>query len=118
MPSNLHIGKRGEAYAFDYLVQCNHLVLERNWRFSKSEIDIIYKEDDILVFVEVKTRSYTYFGKPEESVGEKKQKLMIDAAFQYMKTANHDWEVRFDIISIVLKGKDDFKLEHFKDVFF
>ncbi|KXK37749.1 MAG: YraN family protein [Saprospiraceae bacterium] len=112
------IGKRGEDHAVAFLQEAGYDILERNWRFSKAEIDIIAKDGDILVFVEVKTKSYTYFGAPEESVSAHKEALMIDAAGQYMESINHEWEIRFDIISIVLNKDDQFEITHYKDAFY
>lgn len=105
--------------AVNHLVSAGYDIIERNWRFSRAEIDIIAKYDDVLIFVEVKTRSYTYFGKPEDSVDEKKEALIMDAAQRYMEQVQHDWEIRFDIISILLdKDMNISKLEHFEDAFY
>ncbi len=119
MSDHLDIGKKGEDIAAEYLVEKGYAVLERNWRFKKAEIDIIAKENDgTLVFVEVKTRSYTYFGEPEAFVDDKKKSLMLDAASEYMRRIDYDWAIRFDIIGIVLeKGKKP-RISHFEDAFF
>ena len=119
MISNTQIGTIGEKIACEYLVQNAFIILENNWRYKKAEIDIIAKQDDILVFVEVKTRSSTFFGKPEEAITEKKEALIIDAAQRYMESINHHWEIRFDIISIILdKNYQSLEINHFKDAFF
>lgn len=112
------IGDKGEAIAVDFLDRKGYQILETNWRFSRAEIDIIAFDGEILVFVEVKTRSYDYYGKPEEFVTLKKEKLMADAATVYMDKINHDWEIRFDIISILLPKNKTPIIEHFKDAFF
>jgi putative endonuclease len=117
MSTNLELGNRGEALAEDCLVENGYQILERNWRFSRAEVDIIAKDGEVLVFVEVKTRSSDIFGKPEESVSPKKEALIKDAAAVYMEQINHQWEIRFDIISILIKG-DGHSMEHFKDAFF
>ncbi|MFZ1559672.1 MAG: YraN family protein, partial [Saprospiraceae bacterium] len=78
------IGNLGEEKATLFLQEIGYKILERNWRFSKAEIDIIAKDGDVLVFVEVKSKSYTFFGAPEESVSAYKENLIIDAAHQYM----------------------------------
>ena len=118
MASHLALGKLGEELAFQFLIQNNYEILERNWRFSRAEIDLIAKIDDALVFVEVKTRSSIQYSKPEESVGQKKQNLMIDAAFVYMEEQGYDWEIRFDIVSIFKPAYGKPRIQHFKDVFF
>lgn len=112
------LGHKGEDFASKYLRKNGYQILERNWRFSKAEIDIIVKIMDVLVFVEVKTKSYTFYGEPEESVDDKKQALMIDAANQYMQSIGHEWEIRFDIISLVSRKDGKFDLKHFEDAFF
>ena len=80
--------------------------------------DKIAKDADILVFVEVKTRSYNYFGEPEDFINERKEHLLSDAASQYMTLIHHDWEIRFDIISILRIKDQPLKITHFKDAWF
>jgi len=112
------IGNLGEEKATLFLQEIGYQILERNWRFSKAEIDIIAKDGEVLVFVEVKAKSYTYFGAPEESVSAYKENLIIDAAHQYMLKIGHDWEIRFDIISIVFDKNKNASITHYKDAFF
>ena len=81
-------------------------------------MDIIAKDGPILVFVEVKTRSYDYFGKPESFVSKRKKTLMIDAAAAYMRAINHTWEIRFDIIGILMPRRESIEINHFEDAFF
>lgn len=118
MSKNNETGAKGEQIATDFLSAKNYKILERNWRFSRAEIDIIAMHGDILVFVEVKTRSYTFFGEPEAFVTEKKEQLMIDAAHVYMSHIHHDWEIRFDIVGIVLPEIGNPSIKHFEDAFF
>ncbi len=119
MSDNLRLGKIGEDIAGRFLLDNGYEILERNWRFKRAEIDIIAKDTDgILVFVEVKTRSYDYFGEPASFVDEKKQKIMADAASQYMQRIGYEWAVRFDIIGIIVKGEEKIEISHYKDAFF
>lgn len=118
MADHIKTGQQGEEIAANYLQSIGYQVLETNWRFSRAEVDIIAKDGEILVFVEVKTRSSDYFGHPEESIDERKIALLSDAASVYMERIHHEWEIRFDIISIIFHTKDDFRLKHFKDSFF
>jgi len=110
-------GKKGEKLAAELLISKGYQVLETNWRFSRAEIDIIAKKEEILVFVEVKTRSSDYFGQPEEFIDSKKEKLIADAASEYMKQVGHEWECRFDFISIILTGPS-YRIKHIEDAFF
>ena len=118
MTPNQKIGKRGEVLAVRYLEEQGYQILETNWRFSRAEIDIISKEGDILVFVEVKTRSSDLFGAPELGLTAKQEIQIADAAAAYMRAVQHEWEIRFDIISIILENENQFQLQHFKDAFF
>ncbi len=118
MAKHLETGRYGEALAVAFLKKKGFRILETNWRFSKAEIDIIAKEKEVLVFVEVKTRSSDFFGKPEDFITKRKEQLIADAASIYMKKIGHDWEIRFDIISILLKNQKDYSIEHFEDAFF
>ena len=111
-------GRWGEDLAVDYLVRNGIEILQRNWRYKHTEIDIIGKEDGVLVFIEVKTRAYTTFGRPEEMVGERKRQLLIHAASIYSMKMEHDWEIRFDIIGIVGQPGRIEEIQHFKDAFY
>ena len=53
------------------------------------------------MFVEVESRSYTYFGQPEEAINADKEALIMDAAQRFMEKIEHEWEIRFDVISII-----------------
>ena len=117
--SNTEIGRIGEHYATEFLISHNYEILERNWRFKKAEIDIIALLNNCLIFIEVKAKTYTSYGQPEESISEKKEAMIMDAAQRYMESINYEWEVRFDIISIILsKSHKLIKIEHFQDAFF
>ncbi len=118
LAKHLETGKTGESIAEKFLKQKGYEILETNWRYSRAEVDIIAKDIDVLVFVEVKTRSYDYYGKPDAFVDEKKEQLMVDAASVYMEQIGHDWEIRFDVISILLKSEKDYQVQHFRDAFF
>ncbi|GJM36075.1 MAG: UPF0102 protein [Saprospiraceae bacterium] len=111
-------GHKGEALARKFLENKGYRVLETNWRYRRAEIDIIAKDGEILVFVEVKTRSSTAFGRPEEFVSTKKEQFMIDSASAYMEAIGHNWEIRFDIIAVLLPANAAPEVEHFKDAFF
>ena len=115
--TNKETGFKGEQIAKEYLISQQYTILEQNFRYSKSEIDLIAKEGEVLVFIEVKTRSYDYFGPPESFVSEYKEVLIHEAGSYYMEKINHDWEFRFDIIAILLDKDGSYKLEHYKDAF-
>lgn len=118
MAKHLETGKKGEALAVNFLQKIGFQILETNWRFRKLEVDIIAKDKDVLVFIEVKTRSTGFFGQPEEFVDPSKEKHLAKAASEYMALINHDWAIRFDVVAIILKNNTDWDLKHIKDAFF
>ncbi len=118
MAKHLEIGKKGEELAVDFLRTQGLQILERNWRFRKLEVDIIAKDKEVLVFVEVKTRSSKYFGEPEEFVDAKKEQFLSKAAVEYMALVKHDWAIRFDVVAILLKNNNQWGIKHIKDAFF
>ena len=111
------LGKRGELLAADFLRQNGYEILHTNWRFEKAELDIIARKDKIIVFAEVKTRSSDKYGNPEESVSESKQSHLHRAAEAFIEQNKITSEIRFDIISIILKNNSPL-IEHFEDAFF
>lgn len=116
MAEHIDKGIEGEDLATKYLVQNGYEVLEKNWRFGKEEIDIIARKDEILVVVEVKTRSGSFFGEPEEFVNRQKQRNLIKAVNNYIEKNNIDMEVRFDIIGVILTGKSH-RINHIEEAF-
>ncbi len=119
MNRNNEIGQKGESIAVRYLSDKGFQILERNWRFKKAEVDIIAKDtiQNVLLFIEVKTRTSASFGHPSCFVDEKKEVLLYDAATAYCEGIGHDWEIRFDIIGILYYG-DQYELNHIEDAFF
>ncbi len=111
-------GRAGEDLAVRHLENAGFTILERNWRCGKAEIDIIARDGEALVFVEVKTRSTDAFGAPESFLTPRQTQLISAAAAAYMEMIGHDWELRFDVISIILSDNDHFSLQHLRDAFF
>ncbi len=111
------LGKRGEEEAVTFLEKKGYLILETNYRFQKSEIDIIAKKNDLIIAVEVKTRSTAEFGDPQDAVNKKKIDLMVQALDYYLNKNEIDIELRFDIIAII-KNKLGTRIEHLEDAFY
>jgi len=118
MKEHIHTGESGERIAFNYLKKRAYIILERNWRYSRAEIDIIAEKEGFLVFIEVKTRTSTLFGKPEIFVNKRKKALIVDAANSYMYQQQYYGEFRFDIIAILMKNQTEYAIKHFEDAFF
>lgn len=91
--------------------------METNWRYKKLEIDIIALDNNIIVFVEVKTRGSDEYGEPETFVSLKKQRFIIEAANNYIIANNINYEARFDIVSILFKN-NQFVIKHLPDAFY
>lgn len=111
------LGEKGEQLAVDLLLEKGYDVLARNYRFDKAEVDIIARMDDILVAVEVKTRSTIDFGNPQEFVKPKQIQRLVKVVDEYVNSNALIVEVRFDIIAIVKTGSS-FKMEHLEDAFY
>ena len=117
MAQHNELGKKGEQLAVDFLLKKGFQILERNYRFQKAEVDIIAQLKDTLAIVEVKTRSTTDFGNPQDFVKPKQIQRLVKAVDEYVNANGLDVEVRFDIIAIVKENKQ-FKIEHLENAFY
>lgn len=117
MKKNHHIilGQEGEEVAAQFLVNKGYAVLYRQWKFKHKEIDIIAKQNDTIVIVEVKTRTQCYSA-PGEVVDLKKQQFLIEAAEYFMEQYPETLEIRFDVISII-KRNNRFEILHIENAF-
>jgi len=101
--SKISTGKDGEQIAVAYLKKQGYRIYETNFRCPLGEIDIIAREKDELVFIEVKTRKSRQLGYPEQAVGAAKQKKLSQLALWYLqKKKLTDTNARFDVIGITL----------------
>ncbi|WP_272150754.1 YraN family protein [Tenacibaculum aiptasiae] len=116
MAEHNELGKKGEELAIAYLQEKGYVILEKNYRFQKAEIDIIAKKAEVLIVVEVKTRSTSYFGSPQDFISSKKVKLLVAAADNYINEKDLNVELRFDVIALI-KEKEKFKMEHLENAF-
>lgn len=117
MAEHIELGKNGEDLAVDFLVKNGYQIIERNWRYQKAEIDIIAQKEDILAVIEVKTRSSSEFGNPQDFIYPKKIKLLVNAINEYVISKDLEVNVRFDIIAILKTGNET-HLEHLKDAYY
>lgn len=107
------IGNSAEEKAVQFLIAKNYQILHQNWRYKHAEIDIIAKDFETIVFVEVKYRKNSNFGFPESFVTKNKIKKMHQAAQAFIDEHNWEGELRFDIIAIEANN-----IEHFIDAFY
>lgn len=117
MNSSYHLGRLGESEAAQFLVKKNYTILEKNYRYGKAELDLIVRQNNVLVAVEIKTRSSRYFGAPASFLKSKQQQRIVQAIDHYIKQNNLDIEVRFDVISILKKGRN-FEIQHIENAFY
>lgn len=117
MAEHNDLGKIGEDLSVEFLQKNGYTILETNWTFQKAEIDIIAQKENVLVIVEVKTRSSIDFGSPQDFVKPAKIQLLVKAVNEYVISNDLDLEIRFDIIAVYKEGKE-FKIEHLEDAFY
>ena len=111
------IGRWGEEKAASYLQEHGYQILERNLRTPHGEIDLVASKDGLLVFVEVKTRSSTAYGYPEQAVTLRKQAHMLAAAETYFEIhpeSSETWQ--FDVIAIQRSPGQEPEIVHFENI--
>jgi archaeal holliday junction resolvase (hjc) len=107
------LGDFGEAEASNYLVKNGYTILDKNFRILQGEIDIIALQQNILCFIEVKTRKNTDFGLACEAVNYKKQQTIRFVASIYLNTHKIKYEeIRFDVIEIYTDTEEIIHLEN------
>lgn len=112
------LGDRGEDIAADFLQKDNYEIIERNYRFGHGEIDIVAKDNGILVFTEVKTRKNLEFGPPELAITKSKQRQIRKIAEAYLVEKNiTEMDCRIDVVAILLKKNLPPEINHIKNAF-
>lgn len=111
------VGAIGEQMAMNYLVQRGYLILERNWRRGRSEIDLVARDAEVYVMVEVRTRRSQNFGSAEESISStKKERLRIAGMTFLQENELEDADWRIDVIAIDLDSNGQLRrIEHYID---
>lgn len=111
--SSRKIGQQNEGLAADYLRDRGYSIITLNWRCAKGEIDIIARQDQTLVFVEVRSRSSASTAAAFESVNPRKRDKLIQLAYEYLSAhALEDSNWRVDVIGIALRGRSQPVIEH------
>lgn len=117
MAQHIETGKKGEQLAAIWLQQQGYTILHSNWRYLQFELDVIATRDNILHFIEVKTRTSLDFGMPEEGVTRLKIRHLIraGAAYQYQYPG---WKrVQYNILSILLIDQQEAEYFFIEDVY-
>jgi putative endonuclease len=112
------LGRYGETIAAGVLADRGYRILERNWRCSRGEIDIVAAQGRTLIVCEVKTRSSTDFGEPAEAVDRAKAGRLRVLAAQYLIDHPGGWEdIRFDVVAIVRPASGPAQVRHLRGAF-
>jgi len=113
------VGRFGEQLAVETLVADGLTIIERNWRCADGELDIVARESDTLVFVEVKTRSSVAFGDPAEAVQPPKAARVRRLAVRWLvEHPDPYWpQLRFDVVAVVRRGPDGPTVRHLRGAF-
>jgi putative endonuclease len=110
-------GSTGEAMAAQYFIEHGYTLLHQNWRHSHWEVDIIAGKDGILHFIEVKTRRTKKFGHPEDGVGKKKIRNLINAAEEYQYQFPEWKRIQFNILAITMIKEEPVEYFLIEDVY-
>ncbi len=120
MMDRIELGKKGEDITVDFLRKHGFIIFKRNYHSRMGEIDIIAEKDDLLLFVEVKTRFEGSFTSPAEAVDLVKQNRIKQTAKNFMSKTILEYRCRFDVSEVTVineKGKNKYKLNYIKSAF-
>jgi len=119
MARHNELGSWGEQFAEDYLKSKGYTIVQRDWKFKHIDIDIIAynPQQNMTIFVEVKTRTDDDMTSPLDAINTQKIKNLARAANAFIQTFNIESEVRFDVIAIVGTDKNNSKIEHIPEAF-
>ena len=117
MAKHNHTGNEGEELGAEHLLGKGYNILEKNWRHSHWEVDIIASKNNTLHFIEIKTRKSKKFGQPEDKVGKKKMENLINAAEQYLYLYPQWKRIQFDILSISMINNNPIEYFLIEDVY-
>lgn len=117
--STLYKGRWAEDRAAELLESKGHIILDRNYRFMKGELDIVAFEPNEIVFVEVRGLKKDTFGRPEDSISEQKKRMMYEVAEAWLHERKMEGaRIRFDVISVIgSEGNEKPEITHFRNAF-
>jgi putative endonuclease len=118
MAQHNELGKEGELLACEFLRSTGHEILTTNYTYLKGEIDIVARKGDLILIVEVKTRSTPEFGDPQDFLKPAQIKRLVTTANHFMENeVAEDLELRFDIVGII-RNQRGTRIEHIEDAFY
>ncbi len=107
----MRLGEKGEGLAVEFLKKKNYKIIKQNYKTPIGEIDIVAKDGETLVFIEVKTRESLEYGQPFEAVNSFKKRKIAKAAMLYLKRLKEIPPCRFDVVSVYYEhGRSEFEL--------
>lgn len=116
--SRQSLGQSGEKIAVNFLQGRGYTILARNYRRRTGEIDIIAREGEMLVFIEVKTRSGRTYGSPAAAITPRKQRQISRTAQYYLAEQDlFDTPARFDVVAVVIGKDQQLEIELIPDAF-
>jgi len=110
-------GDTAEQIAREYLANKGYKIIVCNWHYGHLELDIIARDGEELVIVEVKSKTGEDFAHPSDAISEKKIRQVIEAADVWVVQSGWDGDTRFDLITVVFTGPDSYELEHYDNAF-
>lgn len=116
MADHNDLGEKGEEQARLYLIEKGYKIRETKWHAGSLELDIVAEKDNVLVIVEVKTRSGAFADNPEQYVDNRKIRNIVNAAERYIMRYDWNGDTRFDVIAVVIDGARA-TIEHIEDAF-
>src|SRR2546428_2388040 len=117
-PLHLQHGHLGEEAAKKHLRRLGLKFLLANFRSERGEVDLIFRDQDCLVFVEVKTRSSEDWTRPAAAVNARKRRLLSQTALDYLKVLRHPQvKIRFDIVEVLLSDGEVHEVRHLPNTF-
>ena len=117
-PEHLRRGELGERAAKKHLQRLGLKYLAANFRSARGEIDLIFRDEDCLVFVEVKSRSSEDWTRPAAAVDARKRRLLSQCGLDYLRLLkNPEVKIRFDIVEVLLANGEVREVRHLPNTF-
>lgn len=118
LPPHITRGAAGETAACQFLKRQGFKLLARNFRTRRGEIDLVFKDGDCLVFVEVKTRTSEDWVRPAAAITRRKRRALTRAAFDYLRTIGMPMvKIRFDVVEVLMEGDSVREIRHLPNAF-